>query len=82
MSYSPTTTSAGPWRLLVLDTEPGDAKWIVATVASPADVRPAGPGAALDDMTAAWVARRAGLDRPALTALPGARCWRVDSESR
>ena len=38
-----TTTSAELWRLLIFDADPADPKWILATVASPGDVRPAGP---------------------------------------
>jgi hypothetical protein len=53
-------------------------KWILATVATPGDVRPARPDTALDEVTAAWVASVAGLFRPALTPLPGALAWRVD----
>jgi len=68
----------GPWRVLILDRDPDDPKWIVATVVELADVRPAGPGAAVDEVTTAWVAGRAGLARAALTPLPGALAWRVE----
>src|SRR6266487_1157623 len=34
----------GPWRVLILDSDPADPKWIVATVARPEDVRRATPG--------------------------------------
>jgi hypothetical protein len=68
----------GPWRVLILDRDPADPKWILATVAIPADVRPAHPGAMVDEVTAAWVGSAAGLFRPALTPLPGALAWRVD----
>jgi len=78
MSNSPTTTGNGPWRILVLDRDPTDPKWILATVGAPADVWPARPGATVDEMTAAWVASASGLHRPALTPLPGALAWRVD----
>jgi hypothetical protein len=67
-----------PWRVLILDREHGDPKWILTTVATPADVRPARPGATVDEATTAWVASAAGLFHPALTPLPGALCWRVD----
>jgi hypothetical protein len=74
----PAPTGNGPWRILVLDSDPADPKWILATVATPGDVRPARPGATVDEVTAAWVASAAGLYRPALTPLPGALAWRVD----
>ena len=77
MPNHPTTSRTGPWRILVLDHDPTDPKWILATVATPADVRPARPGATVDEVTAAWVASAAGLHRPALTPLPGALAWRV-----
>lgn len=67
-----------PWRLLVLDPDPADPKWILATVATPGDVRPATPGATVDEVTTQWVASASGLYRPALTPVPGALCWRVD----
>jgi hypothetical protein len=31
----------GPWRILVLDRNPQDPKWLIATVALPTDIRPA-----------------------------------------
>ena len=42
MSHDPTTTGAGPWRILIYDPDRADPKWIVATVAAAGDVRPAG----------------------------------------
>ena len=80
MGHDPTTTRHGPWRLLVLDRDPGDPKWILATVATPADVRPAGMDATVDEMTARWVASTTGLYRPAFTRLRGALCWRIDEQ--
>ena len=56
MPNDPTTTGNGPWRLLVLDRDPTDPKWILATVAAPGDVRPAWPSGTVDEDTAAWVA--------------------------
>jgi hypothetical protein len=38
-----TTTPARPWRLLILDADPDDAKWILATVASPGTCAPPAP---------------------------------------
>jgi hypothetical protein len=31
----------GPWRLLILNRDPGDPFWVIATVALPEDVHPA-----------------------------------------
>ena len=79
MPNDPTTTGNGPWQLLILDRDPTDPKWILATVATPGDVRPARPTeAAVDEVTAAWVASAAGLYRPALTPLLHPDVWRVE----
>jgi hypothetical protein len=81
----------GPWRVLVLDRDPADPKWILATVAAAGDVRPA-PGAALgavrtirpahlvavDGETAGWVASASGLAVPAFTPLRHPAVWRVE----
>jgi hypothetical protein len=37
----PAPDPAMPWRLLILDADPGDAKWLLATIANLSDVRPA-----------------------------------------
>jgi hypothetical protein len=75
----PTNTSLGRWRLLVLDADAADPKWLLCTVAEPADVRPAGPAdTAPDDLTRAWVSARHGQPGVTLTALPRARAWRID----
>ena len=67
MSNHP-TTGTGPWLILILDRDLADPKWILATVATPGDVRPAGPaGAAVDEVTTACVCARRGLARAALT---------------
>lgn len=62
----------GPWRVLILDRDPADPKWILATIATPDEIRPARADAIVDEVTAAWVASAAGLFRPALIPLPGA----------
>jgi hypothetical protein len=69
-----------PWRVLILDaSDPADPKWVIATVATPAHVRPAGIRAqGADEITAQWVASASGLHRPAFTRLPDALVWRVD----
>ena len=80
MPHPSTVTPAvnGLWRILIYDPEPGDPRWLLATISEPADVEPAGPGENTPDKaTIAWVASRSG--RPAtLTPLPRALCWRVD----
>jgi hypothetical protein len=35
------TPLSAPWRLLLLDRDPRDPKWMLATVTMPTDVRPA-----------------------------------------
>jgi hypothetical protein len=75
----------GPWRLLVLDRDPQDPKWIVATVSIAADVRPAVLDAAGRytgwPQTAQWVAELVG--RPvALMPLHNSLAWRVDEMGR
>jgi hypothetical protein len=83
MGNDPTITRAGPWRILVLDRSADDPKWILATVATPGDVRPAhAAGAVLDEVTIAWVAAAVGLYRTALTPLRHADVWRVDEGGR
>ena len=43
MPNDPTTTGNGPWRLLILDRDPADPKWILATIATRATCGPHGP---------------------------------------
>jgi hypothetical protein len=75
-------TGNGPWRILILDPDPGDPKWILATIAEPGDVRPAPPcDTEPGELAAAWVRARNG-QAPTLTAMPGARCWRVDGAAQ
>jgi hypothetical protein len=82
MSHPAAPGLNGPWRLLILDRDPRDPKWIVATVTTPADVRPAviGGGGVFTALTDAgrWV--RGLLGRPAalLTPLHRAEVWRID----
>ena len=78
-----TATGNGPWRLLILDRDEGDPKWILATVTVPGDVQPAdlGPGSAFTALpeAGAWV--RGLLGRPvSLTPMTRACVWRVDAE--
>jgi hypothetical protein len=72
-----------PWRVLILDRERGDPKFILATVSGPADVRPARDGDdGVDEVTRRWVATASGLHQPELTPMPGATVWRVDEGGR
>jgi hypothetical protein len=76
-------SSSGPWRVLIHDSDPADPKWILATVASPADVRPAGAAEeAPDDLADAWLRLRNGGGPYTLTPLHGALCWRVDEAAQ
>lgn len=69
----------GPWRILILDRDPEDPKWVLTTVAELADVRPAGPGEdAPSEVTAAWVSARLAGHPATLTPLPRALAWRLD----
>jgi hypothetical protein len=83
VSNLPMSAGTGPWRLLILDRDPHDPKWIVATVTTPGDVRPAliGPGgvfAALADVRR-WV--RALLGRPGAALVPlHAEVWQIDEQ--
>ena len=69
-----------PWRLLVHDPgrDDGDPKFVLCTVASPGDVRPAADETAVDEVTTIWVAARHGVAHIQLTPLPHAAVWRVD----
>jgi hypothetical protein len=68
-----------PWRVLILDRERGDPKFILATVSGPADVRPARDGDdGVDEVTRRWVATASGLLLAELTPMTRAHVWRVD----
>ena len=81
MSHDPTTIINGPWQLLILDRDPTDPKWLVATIA-PGDVRPVTnikfviPD--VDEITAVWAASAASVRRPAFTRLVHPEVWRID----
>ena len=70
----------GPWRVLVLDRDPEDPKWIIATVTMAADVRPAVLDAAgrytgwlaVTEWVAAMVGRPSRARCPCTTRWPGA----------
>ena len=84
MPHDSTTTGRGPWRLLVLDRDPTDPKWLVVAVA-PGDVRPVTSIASvipdMDEVTHAWAAAASGLRRPAFTRLVHPEVWRIDEGS-
>jgi hypothetical protein len=68
------------WRILLLDRDPNDPKWLLATVTLPVDVRPRRPGRrwALHTGCAevtAWVHGQLGHRGT------GARPWRADVAS-
>jgi hypothetical protein len=83
--------TGGPWRILVLDRNPQDPMWVIATVAvaTPADMRPAHLAVdevsairpahliAVDEVTAGWVASASGLYHPAFTPLRHPGVWRI-----
>ncbi len=74
MSHPAPQPRNGPWRLLILDRDPADPKWILAMVMDPGAARPAqlGPGGTVTgwEMVTAWV--RGLLGRP--PAPPKSRC--------
>ena len=84
MPHDSTTTGRGPWRLLLLDRDPTDPKWLVATIA-PGDVRPVTDIKLVipdvDEVTHAWAASVSGLWRPVLTRLMHPEVWRLDEGS-
>ena len=66
---------ARPWRVLILDrSDRSDVKWVLATVVSRADVRPASTVTeSPDEVTTAWAAGQGTL-----TPLPRVLAWRID----
>ncbi len=82
MSNVPMPAGAGPWRLLILDNDPLDPKWILATVTTPGDVEPAltapgGVAAALAGVSP-WLENRLGRIHPRLVPLHSPEVWRGD----
>jgi hypothetical protein len=75
--------TGGPWRLLVLDRDPQDPKWIIATVAIPGEVRPAVLEAEgrydVWAASAAWVAAQM-TGQPSLTPVHDPLAWQVDEK--
>ncbi len=74
----------GPWRLLILDRDPADPKWILATVTTPADVQPAqrGDATAIVPAGGAWVRGLLGRPGAALIPLHCPQVWRIDETPR
>ena len=71
----------GPWRLLILDRDPGDPKWLFVTVDLPRHVRPAALGetgrcADWAEVTA-WVARMFP-GNVSLVPVQDPAVWRID----
>ncbi len=72
--------TGGPWRLLVLDRNPEDPKWVLCTVSLASDVRPAVQDAAghyqdWADVTE-WARSQAG-GRVSLEPVQDALAWEV-----
>lgn len=71
----------GLWRILLLDRDPVDPRWLIASVTLASDVRPA----ALDSAAryqdwpevTGWVAAQIG-SQPALVPILDALAWRLD----
>jgi hypothetical protein len=77
----PAVPGSAPWRILILDRDLEDPKWVLATVTIPSDVRPAvldAAGIQTGERAAAdWVAQLTG--HPViLVPIAGAQAWRVD----
>lgn len=73
--------SATPWRVLILDRDPDDPVWIIATITLPTDVRPAHldlNGRYTDwPQVTAWARAQTG-EPVALVPLHDALAWHVD----
>jgi hypothetical protein len=74
------TPNTGLWRLLVLDRDPADPKWLLATITLASDVRPAllDTARCYPDLQAAaeWVAASVGR-KVQLTPVLNALAWHV-----
>jgi hypothetical protein len=66
----------GPWLLLILDRDPADTKWLLATVERPDHVLP-DSGLAADE-AAAWAGSVTGA--PVTLHLASAVVWRVEAQ--
>jgi hypothetical protein len=74
----------GPWRVLLLDRDPADPKWLIATITHAEEVRPAhlDPVGRYSDwnIIPAWLSDLLGYSAE-LTPVSDPLCWRID-ESR
>jgi hypothetical protein len=81
MSDSSTSASTGKWRLLILDRDQDDPKWVMATVMTPEDVHPAyvidDQYTGWDEMTA-WLRGVVGLDQARLVPLRRPEVWSIE----
>lgn len=70
----------GPWRILILDRDVEDPKWIIATVAIPTDVRPAALDSAARygdwDQVTEWVRAQTGF-QASLIPVADALAWTI-----
>lgn len=75
----------GPWRILLLDRDPRDPKWVVASVTLPTDARAAvldSAGRYQDwDEVTEWVRAQVGA-RVALVPVHDALAWRIGGQPR
>lgn len=78
----PPAPGNGPWRILLLDRDPADPKWLIATVSLSSDTAPAvlatdGRYTGWEAVTE-WVRLTLGRSDVALVPLAGVLAWRVD----
>lgn len=74
----------GPWRVLILDTDPDNPVWVIATVSTPSDVRaaamePGGRRYADWPQVTAWVRVQVGSQVQLTPA--SAMVWRIRGET-
>ncbi len=81
-TIQPAPGANGPWRVLLLDRDPSDPLWLLAAVATSADVLPAEldtAGRYLGwEYVTQWVRGNLGRPEVALTPVHDALAWRVD----
>jgi hypothetical protein len=78
------TNPARPWRILLLDPDPADPKWILASVAAPGDVRPAWPASTPPALAEAvsWIRDQTGDPGATLTPMRHAAAWRIEEDGQ
>jgi hypothetical protein len=82
----PNPVLGGPWRILVLDRNPEDPKWLIATVTIPADVRHAmidlaGRYADWANVTE-WVRDNLGRPNVAIGPMHDPLVWTIHEDGR